>query len=67
MASIPKVQTAVVIVSKDEDLQVRKDYPVKQPEDLQPGECLVKILATGVCQSGTYIPIRSRREVLTKR
>jgi hypothetical protein len=53
MTSIPKVQTAVVITSKDEDLQIRKDYPVKQPDELAPGECLVRILATGVCQSGT--------------
>jgi propanol-preferring alcohol dehydrogenase len=53
MASIPQVQTAIVITSKDEDLQVRRDYPVKQPDELAPGECLVKMLATGVCQSGT--------------
>jgi propanol-preferring alcohol dehydrogenase len=55
MVTIPKVQTAVVIVSKDEDLQVRNDYPVKQPDELAPGECLVKMLATGVCQSGTSL------------
>lgn len=52
--SIPRTQTAAVVTSKDEDIQIRLDFPVKQPHDLAPGECLIKIEATGVCHSGQY-------------
>jgi propanol-preferring alcohol dehydrogenase len=49
---IPKVQTAAVVVSKEADIEIRKDHPVTQPDDLAPGECLVKLEATGVCHTG---------------
>jgi alcohol dehydrogenase, propanol-preferring len=52
MVAIPKVQTAAIVTSKDEPLLIKKDHPVKQPEDLAPGECLIKLHATGVCHSG---------------
>ncbi|THH17552.1 hypothetical protein EW146_g3276 [Bondarzewia mesenterica] len=52
--SIPKVQKAVVVVSPNEPIQVRNDYPVRQPQDLEPGECLVKMHCTGVCHTDLH-------------
>ena len=51
---IPKTQTAAVVVSHDAPIQIRKDYPVKQPEELAPGECLVKLHCTGVCHTDLH-------------
>lgn len=45
--SIPKTQTAAVITKIGGAIEIRKDYPVRRPEQLLPGECLVKIEATG--------------------
>jgi alcohol dehydrogenase, propanol-preferring len=52
---IPKTQTAAVVTSKDEEIQIKTDHPVTQPEDLAPGECLVKLEATGVCHTGMWM------------
>ncbi|KAA1472083.1 GroES-like protein [Dentipellis sp. KUC8613] len=51
---IPKTQKAAVIVDKDAPIQVREDYPVIQPEQLAPGECLVKLDCTGVCHTDLH-------------
>jgi propanol-preferring alcohol dehydrogenase len=51
---IPKTQTAAVVVSHDAPIQIRHDYPVKQPEELAPGECLVKLHCTGVCHTDLH-------------
>jgi hypothetical protein len=52
---IPRTQTAAVVTSKDEEIQIKQDQPVTQADDLAPGECLVKMEATGVCHTGeTY-------------
>ena len=50
--SIPKVQIAAVIPKPGAAIEIREDYPVKQPEELQPGECLVKMHCSGVCHTG---------------
>ncbi|GMF21187.1 unnamed protein product [Phytophthora lilii] len=49
--NIPKTQTAVMYEADNAPLQVRDDWPVVQPEDLKPGEVLVRIAYTGVCHS----------------
>lgn len=51
---IPKTQTAAVVSQLGGDLQIKRDYPVIQPEQLAPGECLVKLEATGVCHTDLH-------------
>jgi propanol-preferring alcohol dehydrogenase len=51
---IPKTQKAAVVASHDGPIQVKDDYPVKQPEELAPGECLVKLHCTGVCHTDLH-------------
>jgi hypothetical protein len=49
---IPRTQTAAVVTSKDEEIQIKEDHPVTQVADLAPGECLIKMEATGICHTG---------------
>lgn len=49
---IPRTQTAAIVTSKDEEIQIKEDQPVTQADDLAPGECLIKMEATGVCHTG---------------
>ena len=53
--SIPKVQTAAVVPRPGAPIEIRDDYPVKQADELKPGECLVKMHCSGVCHTGTMI------------
>lgn len=53
-ASIPKTQTAAVVPRLGGDLQIKDDYPVIQPDQLKPGECLVKLECTGVCHTDLH-------------
>jgi len=46
--NIPKTQTAAVIGKIGGAIEIRTDHPVKQPDQLAPGECLVHIEATGM-------------------
>mgnify|MGYP002403130211 CR=1 FL=1 len=52
--SIPKVQKAAVVQKTGATVQVHDDFPVRQPEDLAPGECLVKLHCTGVCHTDLH-------------
>lgn len=52
--NIPRTQKAAVVVSADAPISVRDDYPVKQPDELAPGECLVKMHCTGVCHTDLH-------------
>jgi len=52
--SIPKTQTAAIVPTSAAPLDIRKDYPVRQPKDLKPGECLVKLSHTGVCHTDLH-------------
>src|SRR6267154_4515526 len=52
--SIPKTQKAALVVSSDAPIVVRDDQPVTQPEELAPGECLIKMLCTGVCHTDLH-------------
>ena len=47
--SIPKTQTAAIVAKQGGPLEFDDNYPVTLPGD---DEILVKVLYTGVCQSG---------------
>ncbi|KAI0947923.1 hypothetical protein AcW1_009560 [Taiwanofungus camphoratus] len=51
---IPKTQKAAVVEATDAPLKVVNDHPVRQPSELAPGECLVKIECTGVCHTDLH-------------
>ncbi|EIN08458.1 GroES-like protein [Punctularia strigosozonata HHB-11173 SS5] len=53
MSNIPATQTACVVASSSEPIEI-KDVPVTQAKDLQPGECLVKLHCTGVCHTDLH-------------
>lgn len=53
--SIPQVQTAAVVPSPGAPIEIRKDHPVKQPDELKPGECLIKMYYSGVCHTGASV------------
>ena len=52
--SIPKAQKAALVVSSDSPVLIKNDHPVKQPEELEPGECLIKMHCTGVCHTDLH-------------
>ncbi|KIK66051.1 hypothetical protein GYMLUDRAFT_158703 [Collybiopsis luxurians FD-317 M1] len=52
--SIPQTQIAAVIEQAGGTLQIKKDYPVKRPEQLAPGECLVKLECSGACHTDLH-------------
>lgn len=52
--TIPKVQRAAVVAQTGQGVQVKEDFPVKQPEDLKPGECLIRLHCTGVCHTDLH-------------
>ncbi|OJA11847.1 hypothetical protein AZE42_04070 [Rhizopogon vesiculosus] len=54
MSNIPTTQIAAVVPSQGAALQIKRDYPVKQPSELAPGECLVKLFCTGVCHTDLH-------------
>lgn len=45
---IPKVQKVAIVQKTGGNVEIKTDYPVKQPNELAPGECLVKIEASGL-------------------
>ncbi|EKM77296.1 hypothetical protein AGABI1DRAFT_86600 [Agaricus bisporus var. burnettii JB137-S8] len=51
---IPKVQKAAIVQKSGARVEVRSNVPVKQPEELGPGECLVKMHCTGVCHTDLH-------------
>ena len=51
--SIPKVQIAAVVPKPGAPIEIRENHPVKQPDELNPGECLIKMQYSGVCHTGT--------------
>lgn len=53
--SVPTVQIAAVVSKPGAPIEIRKDYPVTQPEELQPGECLIKMHCSGVCHTGASL------------
>jgi len=53
--SIPKVQIAAVVPRPGAPIEIRKDHPVKQPDELKPGECLIRMHCSGVCHTGKSV------------
>ncbi|KAF8879660.1 mannitol-1-phosphate dehydrogenase [Gymnopilus junonius] len=53
MVQIPKTQKAAVVGELGQDVQIR-DVPVKTPQELAPGECLLKMICTGVCHTDLH-------------
>lgn len=51
---IPQTQTAAVVPVLGAKPEIRNDVPVRQPSQLAPGECLVKIICTGVCHTDLH-------------
>ncbi|RDB23020.1 Alcohol dehydrogenase 1 [Hypsizygus marmoreus] len=54
-APIPQTAKALVLNDFGEGYVLKEDYPVKQPSELAPGECLVKLEYSGVCHSDLHI------------
>ncbi|KAF4615528.1 hypothetical protein D9613_003506 [Agrocybe pediades] len=52
---IPKTQKAAVLEEFKQPYTIKTDHPVKQPSELAPGECLVKLEYSGVCHSDLHI------------
>jgi D-arabinose 1-dehydrogenase-like Zn-dependent alcohol dehydrogenase len=58
-ATIPKTQTAALIRKQGDPVEFDDNYPVPVPKD---NEILVKVLFTGVCQSGKFaVVVESQR------
>ena len=53
-SKIPSTQKAAVVTAPDKPLKIETAYPVKQPKDLKPGECLVQLDVTGVCHTDLH-------------
>ena len=51
---IPKTQKAAIVEKTDAPLTIVDNHPVKQPEDLAPGECLVELDCSGVCHTDLH-------------
>ncbi|KAF9262435.1 NAD(P)-binding protein [Marasmius fiardii PR-910] len=52
---VPKTQRAAIIAQFGRPIEVKNDFPVTQPSDLKPGECLVKLEYAGCCHSDVHI------------
>lgn len=54
---IPQTQRAFVVVEPKpgSELLLKSDHPVAQPNNLLPGQCLVKVEYSGVCHSDLTI------------
>ena len=49
-SQIPNVQKVAIVTKESATVHVQ-DHPVKSPDDLAPGECLVKMHCSGVCHT----------------
>ena len=54
LQTLPVVQRAAQIHAFGEPLSLLSAYPIPDPTQLQPNECLVKIEYAGVCQSDLH-------------
>jgi len=52
---IPKTQVAAVVPGPKQTVVIQRDFPVVQPSELKPGECLVKMICTGVCHTDLHV------------
>ncbi|KAK0203873.1 chaperonin 10-like protein [Desarmillaria ectypa] len=54
---IPKVQKVAQVEETGGTIKIKNNYPVKQQNDLAPGECLVKMEASGCCHTDLHAAI----------
>ncbi|KAL0580860.1 alcohol dehydrogenase [Marasmius crinis-equi] len=52
--TVPKTQKAAIIEKAGGSIVIKHDQPVKRPEDLAPGECLVKLDCSGACHTDLH-------------
>ncbi|TFK64155.1 GroES-like protein [Pluteus cervinus] len=52
---IPRTARAAVLKEIGGRYTIVEDHPVKQPDELAPGECLVKLEYSGVCHSDVHV------------
>ncbi|KIY64550.1 GroES-like protein [Cylindrobasidium torrendii FP15055 ss-10] len=52
--TIPKTQTVALVEKSGGTVAIKNDWPVTQQNQLKPGECLVKIQATGCCHTDLH-------------
>lgn len=53
-SQVPKLQRAAVVKSAGAPIKIHDDVKVKQPNELLPGECLIKLHCTGVCHTDLH-------------
>jgi propanol-preferring alcohol dehydrogenase len=53
--TIPPTARAAVLYKLKEDYVIEDQHPVPRPEDLAPGECLIRLDYSGVCHSDLHI------------
>jgi len=51
---IPKTQKAAIVETTDAPLNIVDNHPVRQPSELKPGECLVRLECSGVCHTDLH-------------
>ena len=51
--TIPQTMKAAVVPQAGSAIEI-KDVRVKRPEELKPGECLLKMICTGVCHTDLH-------------
>jgi hypothetical protein len=58
--TISLTQKAAILETHNAPYVVKTDYPVKQPSELAPGECLIKLKYSGVCHSDLDVILAMR-------
>ncbi|KAH0835830.1 chaperonin 10-like protein [Lanmaoa asiatica] len=51
----PKTQIAAVVPGPKQPVVIQRDVPVTQPFELKPGQCLLKMICTGVCHTDLHV------------
>ncbi|KIK69621.1 hypothetical protein GYMLUDRAFT_90658 [Collybiopsis luxurians FD-317 M1] len=51
---IPKFQTAAVVDHSGDSIRIDHEFPVRSPEKLLPGECLIKLDCSGACHTDLH-------------
>ncbi|ESK84817.1 mannitol-1-phosphate dehydrogenase [Moniliophthora roreri MCA 2997] len=51
---IPKTQKAAIVAKTGGSIEIKEDHPVRAPEDLAPGECLIKLECSGACHTDLH-------------
>ncbi|THU98684.1 NAD(P)-binding protein [Dendrothele bispora CBS 962.96] len=53
--ALPLSSKAAVLTAFKQPLEIKDDWPVKQPSELAPGECLIEMEYAACCQSDIHI------------